>query len=250
MNKQHDSLVPHPPLQDYYENEGQRRHFVSNLFDGTAHHYDWIIRAMSFGTGDYYRRDALVRARLRKGMHVLDVATGTGPVAKMEAVITGKEGMVIGLDRSINMLKEANKKIAIPLVHAGADHLPFSENRFNFLSMGYALRHVDDLATTFNEYYRVLKPGGTVLILELTRPDSKIGYLFIKFYLHVIVPFIARIGSRTKDAEVLMKYFWDTIDSCVPPKMILETMQKAGFKNVKRHRVFSIFSEYIGIKKH
>lgn len=241
-------LIPHPPLKQYYADEDHRRGFVSWLFDETACHYDWIIRAMSFGSGNWYRKKALVRAGLRENMQVLDVATGTGPVAKTASEIVGPGGQVFGLDRSINMMKEARKVVSVPFIHSDAGRLPFADNSFDFLSMGYALRHVDDLNSTFEEYFRVLKPGGTVLILELTQPESAIGRKFVKFYLRQIVPKIAYLGSRSKDAETLMTYFWDTIENCVSPDTILAAMSQSGFENPGRNRALSIFSEYTGRK--
>ena len=200
-------LIPHPPLQQYYADEKHRRGFVSWLFDETACHYDWIIKAMSFGSGNWYRHKALLRAGLSEGDQMLDIATGTGPVAKSALRIIGESGSVTGLDRSANMMLEAKKVVNIPFVQSDAAHLPFPDQSFDFLSMGYALRHVDDLYDTFEEYNRVLKPGGTVLIMELTRHKSAIVNKFLKFYMRHIVPKIARIGSGTKDAETLMTYF-------------------------------------------
>ncbi|WP_455203284.1 class I SAM-dependent methyltransferase [Kaarinaea lacus] len=241
-------LVPHPPLKEYYQDEQQRRNFVSWLFDETAHHYDWIIRAMSFGSGNWYRKNALLRAGLAEGMQVLDVATGTGPVAKSALNIVGSNGAVFGLDHSINMMKEARKIVSVPFIQSDAGRLPFPDASFDFLSMGYALRHVDDLYATFAEYRRVLKPGGKVLLMELTQPKSTVAKKFVKFYLRKIVPKIARLGSGSKDAETLMTYFWDTIENCVPPAKILEAMEKSDLLNAKRYCELGIFSEYTAEK--
>ncbi len=247
--KNETELVPHPPLKKYYAEEKQRRQFVSELFDKTAHQYDWVIKAMSFGSGNWYRNDALLRAGLKKDMSVLDIATGTGPVAISIKKIVGENGSVIGLDRSINMLTETKRNLQLDVVQSDAAALPFADNCFDFLSMGYALRHVDDLAGLFVEYHRVLKPGGRVLIMELTSPKSKIGFMLTKFYMRGIVPLVARIGTGSKDAKILMTYFWDTIEHCVRPEGIQEAMNKAGFTDVSRHKVLGVFSEYTAIKK-
>ncbi|MDH5325375.1 MAG: class I SAM-dependent methyltransferase [Gammaproteobacteria bacterium] len=241
-------LIPHPPLQQYYADEQHRRGFVSWLFDETACHYDWIIRAMSFGSGNWYRHKALLRAGLKQDDAMLDIATGTGPVAKAALRIVGPGGSVTGLDRSANMMLEAKKTVQIPFIQSDAAHLPFPDNSFDFLSMGYALRHVDDLHATFDEYLRVLKPGGTVLVMELTRHKSAFVNRFLKFYMRRIVPKIARIGSGTKDAETLMTYFWDTIENCVPPDDIMKAMANSGFLDNRRYCDMGIFSEYVGVK--
>lgn len=241
-------LPPHQVLPQYYADSSRRREFVSNLFDDTAKYYDWIIKAMSFGSGNWYRKSALLRAGLRSGMHVIDVASGTGPVSQSELDVVGSRGSVVSVDRSYNMLDIARKSIPTPPVQASAEDLPFAANQFDFLSMGYALRHVDDLNDTFTEYFRVLKPGGSVLIMELTPPNSAIGRRFVKFYLNTVVPTMARLGTRSNEARTLMKYFWDTIESCVPPQSILDAMKRSGFVDVRRHCISGVFSEYVGRK--
>ncbi len=235
---------PHPTLTQYYPDEPGRRKFVSWLFDETAHHYDWIIRVMSFGSGTWYRGDALKRAGLQEGMRLLDVACGTGPVSEAGSRITGPEGRVVGLDPSAGMLRETRKRLPVPLVQGTAEALPLGSGLFDVLSMGYALRHVADLDATFREYRRVLRPGGRVLILEWTPPRSRLGYLGTKFYLKRVVPNIARFGTGSRDAHLLMRYFWDTIENCVPPDTILAALSRAGFSDVDRKVVFGIFSEY------
>lgn len=241
-------LPPHRVLPRYYADVSHRRAFVSKLFDDTAKHYDWILKVISFGSGNRYRRTALLRAGLRPGMHVLDVASGTGPVSRSELEVVGREGSVVSVDRSYNMLDVARKSVRTPAVQASAEALPFPDDQFDFLSMGYALRHVDDLNHTFAEYRRVLKRGGSVLIMELTAPESAVGRRLVRFYLSAVVPAVARVGTRSNEAGTLMKYFWDTIESCVPPQAILDAMQRSGFAKVKCHCISGVFREYTGEK--
>lgn len=241
-------VKPHPTLTQYYADETGRRRFVSRLFDDTAHNYDWIIRVMSFGSGTWYRGEALQRAGLGPGMRVLDVACGTGPVTTAALKQVGPTGQVIGLDPSSGMLRETKSRVPVPLVQGAAEGLPFVDEYFDVLSMGYALRHVADLEQTFREYLRVLKPGGRVLVLEMTRPRSRVGFQLLRFYLGTVVPLIARLGTRSRDSHTLMRYFWDTIEKCVPPETIIEALQRAGFRDVKRTVFFGFFSEYTGTR--
>ncbi len=97
-------VAPHPPLKKYYGGERERRGFVTALFDRTAPHYDWINRVMSLGSGVRYRRDALRRAGLAPGQRLLDVAIGTGLVARAARDILGDGGHVTGVDLSMGML--------------------------------------------------------------------------------------------------------------------------------------------------
>ena len=135
------------------------------------------------------------------------------------------------------------------LVQGVAERLPLGDACVDFLTMGYALRHVTDLESTFREYLRVLRPGGSLLILELTRPAAgSPAYRLTRFYLHTIVPLLARLGPGGPDAQTLMEYFWDTVDNCVPPAAILAALAGSGFTSPNRGVVHRVFSEYVAVK--
>lgn len=243
-----ERLAPHPVLSEYYESSDKRREKVDQMFDSSAEHYDWICNVMSFGSGDMYRQQALVRNGLKEGMYHIDVGAGTGVVSFLGQKIVGETGFVTALDPSSGMLGEA-KKLGVKRATQGiGEALPFPDDTFDMLTMGFALRHVADLRSAFEEYRRVLKPGSKVLILEISRPRTKLATWFLKFYMKGIVPFITRIFRRSADAQELMLYYWDTIEQCVPPEKIVEALKEAGFKDAKRHVVMGIFSEYTGIK--
>jgi demethylmenaquinone methyltransferase / 2-methoxy-6-polyprenyl-1,4-benzoquinol methylase len=242
-------IAPHPHLTKYYDVESQRRGFVAGIFDQTAHSYDRINGLMSLGSGGRYRRDALRRAGLAPGNHLLDVAVGTGLVARAASDILGNSGRITGVDLSMGMLVEARKTLPIALVQGVAERLPIADACTDFVTMGYALRHVTDLENTFREYLRVLKPGGTLLILELTRPAPKsLAYGLTRFYLHTLVPLIARLGPGGAESRKLMEYFWDTIDQCVPPETILEALSSSGFASTRRDVSHHVLSEYVAVK--
>ena len=241
-------VSPHPPLPKYYQSEVQHRRFLSQVFDETAVNYDWIDRMMSFGSGVWYRRDALKRAGLAAGMRHLDVAVGTGAIARSAVDIVGASGSVVGLDPSMGMLQQAVRSVHIPVIQGVAERLPLPDAYFDFLSMGYALRHVADLKTTFDEYARVLKPGGKLLILEFAQPKSRLGYAVGRFYLNRLVPWLSQMGSGKKQARVLMEYCWQTVDNFVPGNNILEALAASGFADATRRTWFGVFSEYVARK--
>lgn len=238
---------PHPVLKQYYQRASDRHSFVMSLFDGSARHYEWICGLGSFGTGRHYRRDALRRAGLGPGMRLLDVATGTGLVAASARKLVGATGAVVGVDPSRGMLEQARKTLAIPLVQGKAEELPVGSG-FDVLSFGYALRHVADLAEAFDEFSRVLKPGGRVLILDMCRPRHRMNEWMIRFYLQKILPLLARIGTRSASAGLLTRYFWDTIAECVPPETVMEALKQSGFVDVNRHVLWDFLTEYVGTK--
>jgi demethylmenaquinone methyltransferase / 2-methoxy-6-polyprenyl-1,4-benzoquinol methylase len=244
------ALAPHPPLGRYYATAEAKRKFVGTIFDQTAGEYDRIERMMAFGSGPWYRRQALRRAGLAPGMKCLDVAVGTGLVAREAVGIVGAGGEVMGIDPSTGMLAEAARALPIRLVVGRAEQLPFEDDSFDFLSMGYALRHVGDLAAAFGEFARVLRPGGVACVLEITRPRGRIPAALVKCYLRGVVPCLARMTSRVarERQRDLWAYYWDTIDACIPPEALTGAMAAAGFGEVKRHVELGLFSEYTGRK--
>lgn len=238
------ALPPHPTLHRYYETEAERRQRVAAWFDVAAADYDWINRAMSMGSGDRYRRVALLRAGLLPGMRLLDAGSGTGAVAAAAQAIVGAGGRVVALDPSLGMIGRAAGRGVKRRVRGIAESLPFATGSFDRLSMGYALRHVADLRATFSEYRRVLAEGGVLVLLEITRPKSALARRFLALYLGRLVPWLARLGRAGRSARELWEYYWDTIDNCVEPAVILQALSDAGFVRVERHVELGIFSEY------
>jgi demethylmenaquinone methyltransferase / 2-methoxy-6-polyprenyl-1,4-benzoquinol methylase len=242
------STPPHPVLDEYYASAGDRRGFVTALFDGAARHYNRVGRTLDLGSGPWYRRQALRRAGLRPGMKLLDVATGTGLLAQGAVRILGEPGRVIGVDPSAGMLREARKALSGPLVRGWAETLPFGNDRFDMLSMSFALRHVTGLEAAFEEYLRVLKPGGRLLLLELSRPDSAVTRWLIRVHLQRVLPWIMKLTTGSEPARLLMKFYWDTIDRCVPPQTIVDVLRRSGFVDVERRVFFGCLSEYVATK--
>lgn len=239
---------PHPVLREYYRADDERQAFVIHLFDGAARHYDHVCRLMSFGSGQRYRRQALERMGLRPGMRLLDVATGTGLVARAAAGIVQDPRAVVGVDASIGMLREARKTLAGPVVQGRMEGLPFAGGRFDILSIGYALRHAADLEVAFRECLRVLKPGGRLLVLEISRAPTPGRRALIRLYFTILLPLLMRLRTRDRHARVLTRYYWDTIDACASPETILAVLRRSGFAEVHR-RVFGGFlSEYTAVK--
>lgn len=240
--------APHPPLREYYAQEAQRGGWVRQLFDRTAGDYDRIERIMALGTGSRYRRRALRRAGIQPGMRVLDIGAGTGLTARQAAHLVGATGYVIGVDPSRGMLESAKVPAGVELLIGSAEAIPAAAATADFLCMGYALRHISDLSAAFREFLRVLKPGGRICLLEITRPEGNVGRLLLKAYMHDVVPSLARVFGRNPDSPTLMRYYWDTIDACAAPGEILAAIRDAGFVEACRRVELGIFSEYCARK--
>ena len=240
-------LPPHPKLEKYYTHDAARPGFVDEMFDHGAQSYEWVCRIMSLGTGSMYRRQALINGGLASGMRLLDVATGTGLVLRPAGEVCGETRLTIGLDPSAGMLRECRKQSSAPLVQARGEALPFPDGYFDMVSTGYGLRHVGDLNTLFREYYRVMKPGGRILVLELTQPSTALGRTLNRLFLGMLIPYIAR-AWRGRAAGLMMNYFWETIETCVPPDTILGAMREAGFPDAARTVSGGILSEYRAVR--
>jgi demethylmenaquinone methyltransferase/2-methoxy-6-polyprenyl-1,4-benzoquinol methylase len=222
-------VPPHPTLPEYYGDGEHRQEFLNGLFDRTASRYRAIDKATGFGMGLWYRRKGLRDAGLRTGMKVLDVACGPGLTTQSALELVGPTGHVIGLDPSTGMLHEAKKDRCGHLVQGVGEQLPFPEASFDFLSMGYALRHVSDLRQAFREYRRVLRPGGIALLLEVSRPRSAALLSVARFYIRTVLGGTLAVATGNKEMRTLMRYWWDTMEHCVAPEAILSALGDAGF---------------------
>ena len=239
--------APHAPLTAYYSNEQERAGFVRRMFDSTAADYDRMERILGFGTGARYRGQALERAGLRSGMRIVDVGVGTGLVAREAVRIVGNPQLVVGVDPSPGMMASARLPQGASLIEGTAEAIPFADASFDFLSMGYALRHISDLSIAFREFHRVMKPGARLCLLEITRPEKGIGGALIKVYMKNVVPVLAHIVGSANGTGLLWRYYWDTIEACVPPDQVLTTLESVGFVGARRHietKALSILAEY------
>ncbi|HKT33192.1 MAG TPA: class I SAM-dependent methyltransferase [Nitrospira sp.] len=232
-------LAPHPPLHRFYGKDEARQDFLNELFNRTAHQYRNIDKATGLGFGIWYRRRALILAGLRSGMQALDVACGPALVAQCARDIVGSAGSVIGLDPSVGMLREARKGPCRKLVIGVGERLPFADARFDFLSMGYALRHVSDLRVAFAEYRRVLKPGGIVLLLEICRPRSPLLLSLSRFYIRTVLGIAFSASTGNREMKTLMEYWWDTTETCVQPETIVGALKEVGFSECSEQEWFS-----------
>lgn len=235
---------PHTPLRGYYGQDQQRCAWVVDLFDRIAPDYERIERLMAMGSGSRYRRRALSSAGLQSGMQVIDVGTGTGLVAREAARLVGPQGCVLGVDPSAAMLANARAVAGLRLAVGRAESIPAPDASADFLCLGYALRHVSDVSIAFREFIRVLRPGGRLCLLEITRPEGRWRCALLKTYMRTLVPWAARVLARERDTPLLMRYYWDTIEACVAPPLILAALDAAGFVEVTRHVELGIFSRY------
>ena len=241
-------MQPHPVLPQHYQDAAQKPVFVRNLFDAGAPFYDRVVGWGFLGSGVMYRRMAQRRAGIAAGTRILDAAAGTGLMAQGALGLGVAPADIVCLDPSPGMLAEAKKKLSVQTVVASADSIPLPDAAFDFVTMGYALRHVASLEGTFAEYFRVLRPGGRVLILEITKPANRFTRALFRLWFRDIYPFLTWLFTGSRDARKMMRYYWETMDAVVPPAEILAALRAAGFTDVHRHIVGGLFSEYTARK--
>ena len=240
--------TPHQPLSEYYQDESQRAAFLHEIFNTTAADYDRVEHMLAFGTGPAYRYRALERAGLAQGMQVLDVGFGTGLVAAQAIRLTADASLVVGVDPSPGMMKASPLATSVKLLEGKAEALPVADATQDFVSMGYALRHVSDVEQAFSEFYRVLKPGGRICVLEITPAQGRLANAMLKFYMRHWVPMASKMRGVKSNTPKIWRYYWDSIEACAPPPRILETLRSVGFTEVKRFTEVRIFSEYTATK--
>ena len=242
------ALKDDPRLMAYFANEAERRAVTRDLFDRAAPGYDRAEGLTALGSGAWYRREVLRRNGLQAGMTLLDVAAGTGLVTVAGHELVGPAGRVLALDPSPGMLAELRKKVAVETIEAYAESIPLPDDHVDFVSMGYALRHVGDLDRAFSGYLRVLRPGGRVCIMEISRPASRLARALLRVHIRIVVPLLARLTRSQAEVGRLWEYYGDTIDAAIEPARILDAMRRAGFAEVSCSVTLGIFREYTGCK--
>jgi len=247
-------IRPHPTLARRYADDAVRPQYVRKLFDETAVEYDGTAALLAFGSGPWYRRHTLTLAGLEPGMTIVDVAAGTGQVTRAAADIVGEAGTVYAVEPSSGMLAQARQVLPgrVMLVQGEAEALPLPDNTADFVSMGYAVRHVSDLVAAFSEYRRVLKPGGKAMIMEIGPAQNRLARAALGFWISKAVPAMhavfGRGAGRYARAVTLMGYYRDTLDGCVAPTVIEDALRRAGFADVKCTVSLGLFREYTGRK--
>ena len=239
-----DRLDPIPALSARYPAPADRAGWVRQVFDETAADYDRVERVLSLGSGRWYRRQALRDAGLCAGMRVADIGTGTGLLAREALAIVGSSGLVVGVDPSEGMLEHARNSLGITTHVARAETLPLPDGAFDFVSMGYALRHVSDLNAAFGEFARVLRPGGRVCLLEITRPANPLLALALRAHMALTSRIACLLPGTCPRTPELWAYYRQTIERCVPAALVLEALGRSGFGEAHRDVSLGVFSAY------
>lgn len=206
--------------------ESDKEDFVRAMFDTISNRYDLVNRLITLGLDQRWRKFCVESLHLSVGESVLDVACGTGDFLLLlqKAKVTA-----VGIDFSIGMLQEG--RCSLPRVQGSALALPFDDASFEAITCGFALRNFKDIHGAFSEMRRVLKPGGRVAILEVSRPENDIIRLAHGIYFNHIVP---RLGSLFSD-NTAYRYLPQSVGYLPPAGKLCQMLYDHGFSAPKRH---------------
>jgi len=248
VEKCNDAARSRALVEAYYSDPARHPSFVRDMFNRSAQHYNLVNQIFSFGSGAWYRRTCLQKAGVRPGVRVVDVAAGTGLLAREAAALTCDSRAVIGVDISEAMLAIAQRNLGIPLIQAAAEALPLAPDIADFVTMGYALRHVADLEGALNEAMRILLPGGSLVLLEISAPRKRLYRVLAAGFIGFVLPLLSLLMTRDGRARTLMRYHWQTIAAYMPPDVVMRVMAASGFTNVACSSEFDLFHLYTGQK--
>lgn len=251
QNQTQTSTVPHYNLPRGVRNTGnvgETTHFgfetvksedkeqkVAQVFHSVAKKYDIMNDVMSFGIHRIWKRFAINMSGVRRGQKVLDIAGGTGDLAKVFSKEVGPQGHVVLSDINESMLNVGRDRLIdagctnVDFVLANAETLePFEDNTFDLLTISFGLRNVTDKDAALEAMYRVLKPGGRLLILEFSKPVFEPFSKLYDFYSFTALPVMGKL--ITNDSESY-KYLAESIRMHPDQRTLKSMMEKAGFQN-------------------
>lgn len=214
---------------------------VAQVFDSVAFRYDLMNDLMSLGLHRLWKRFALAQSQVRSGQIVLDLAGGTGDLAKEFAKKTGKEGLVVLTDINEAMLQQGRERLTdqgvvgnVVYVQADAELLPFQDNYFDCISMAFGLRNVTDKMAALRSIYRVLKPGGKLLVLEFSKPVLPLLSSLYDKYSFNIIP---KLGEWICRDAKSYQYLVESIRMHPDQETLKNMMTECEFEDVDFHNL-------------
>jgi len=214
---------------------------VAEVFHSVAAKYDIMNDLMSMGIHRLWKRITIEQSGVRRGQKVLDLAGGTGDLTARFARMVGDSGKVILGDINASMLKVGRSRLVdrgvvgnVEYVQANAECLPFPDNSFDCITMAFGLRNVTDKDSALRSMYRVLKPGGRLLVLEFSKPIAPGLAPVYDFYSFKILPLIGKTVAN--DAESY-RYLAESIRMHPDQENLKEMMENAGFERVTYHNM-------------
>lgn len=216
--------------------ETEKEHLVADVFHSVADKYDLMNDLMSFGIHRLWKRFTIDCAGVRPGQKILDLAGGTGDLTAKFSRLVGDTGEVVLADINDSMLKVGREKLRnkglvsnIRYVQANAENLPFPDNYFDLITIGFGLRNVTHKDKALASMYRALKPGGRLLVLEFSKPTNAVMSKLYDFYSFKVLPKMGQLVAKDSDSY---QYLAESIRMHPDQETLKAMMQSAGFENV------------------
>ena len=217
---------------------------VAEMFDGVAKSYDKANDLLSFGSARIWRRKVAKLVNSQPGQIILDLAAGTG---SSSAVFLREGVRVVAADFSRGMLEEGRKRHRdIEFVFADASALPFADKEFDTVTISFGIRNVEKTELALGEMFRVLKPGGKLVVCEFSRIPNRFLHSLYRFYLRKILPGLSALVSKTPEAY---SYLAESIDVWPSQQELLKIIESAGFESVGYiNQTFGIVAIHSGFR--
>lgn len=213
---------------------GEKAGRVRAVFDSVADKYDLMNDLMSFGIHRLWKRQTVTLSGVRRGHRVLDLAAGTGDLAARFSGLVGPGGQVVLSDINAAMLEQGRIRLAdqgrvgnIDYVQADVQHLPFPDNAFDCVTIGFGLRNVTDKDLALAAIFRVLKPSGRLLVLEFSHPTNKPLKFVYDIYSFWVLPKLGRLVTGDEDSY---RYLAESIRMHPDQETLQAMMEAAGFE--------------------
>jgi len=233
-----------------YNHNQSKKEQVAEMFNNIAFRYDFLNSLLSLGIHKGWRKKAVSVFKNKNPEFILDVASGTGDFAIESLKANPKK--IIGVDISAGMLEIGKQKIKklhledkIELQLADAEHLPFTDNYFDVITVGFGVRNFENLEVGLKEMLRVLKPKGDLVILEFSKPKGLFSY-FYKFYFRYVTPTIGKLFSKDHRAY---SYLPESVAAFPHGQIFCDILSKCGYQQAtSRKLTFGVASIYTATK--
>lgn len=218
-----------------YEQEGGKKEQIVRMFDAISDNYDPMNRFMTFGIDTIWRKNAILSLKKFAPQTILDVATGTGDFA-INAFRLLNPSKIVGIDISEGMLKVGETKVSMPefqskieLKVGDSTNLEFNDATFDAATVAFGVRNFENLEKGISEMCRVLKPGGHLVILEMSEPEHFPIRELYRIYSKTVIPAFAKLFSKDRKAYT---YLPKSIEAFPQGKAMTELLKKCGFSSV------------------